>query len=1112
MNADSTPSRRFEVALSFPGDHRDVVEPVASRLAERLGRDSVLYDEYHDAEFARLDLDVYLPGLYRTQSELVVIFLCPEYGTKRWCNLEWRHIRQLIARADAKRIMLLSIGEPGDLSDLGIVRGDGYIEISHLAPEVVADRILTRLYLNQGVAPPANPPCAEAISAGKSEPGTFWGWVESNSELLTVGISALAIAIVALTALGTRATGLALSACSIAAAGGWGASRLSSRQRITKALLDLADRNEIDRPGYFRVRPYDDSDEDQSLFDRADGAHLEILRWVRQSDEPVLFLSGTSGTGKSSLLYAYVLPRLRGDSVGPPAPQPDAGPGRPPPPKIQHVVLRNYDNPLALLAAEVRKLGVLQTPPPATIELRKLLQLAAQAAGGRLLVVLDQFEQLLITQESSPARFQAFISFLKTLEPDPITGVTFLIVLRGDRLGFVGELKIAMITVDQNLKLVEAFRTPEARRFVSRSGLKFDPAFLNQAVDQLSKFERIEGLIRPITLNMLGLALDRREPTDVTASPDVEEMLADYCRACMSRSSIRPYAAAIVRPLISRFEIIQPRTVADLSRRTKLRPGVVRGVLLNLGSDGLVRRIDGTEDLWEIAHDFVAHLLADLLRRSLIFRVGVPVFVTSLCVLAIFVLWPRPRATDGTTNVPPSVAKDDISKTPRSPSPASPAASNAEDVGRLKSVVVGKNVRISGHNATPRSESDIRIFYGNPQQIIASSDNPIGGQEVVYFSKDGGVTWGQTLLPLVEGDTSHSDPNVDWTSDGKAWALTIGVSAGSTMLQLRAYRSDDGGQTWAFDGTPSGDQTSADAPRMWVDRSPTSPTKDTIYAIWHNDQPAFVSRRTSSGWKIPIRVSGPETTGTAIGGAITTNADGEVLVVWPDTGSRNLFFVKSVNSGEKFSPPSPIARTFGSFQIAVPASAEREALIAPSIAAFRNDVYVAWPDLSGEADCNDPSLGPGTSIRSTCKSRIWFTRSKDGGLHWEEARRINDSKERTDQFNQRLAVDSETGVLGIIYYNTLSGRERIWTTLTCQVSTDHAASWSAPRTLTDDPTDETSNKANQYGDANGLSVAKGVFMPTWTDRRDNGIEAIFTAKFVVKDGKPEVIPIDSPWP
>ncbi len=277
----------------------------------------------------------------------------------------------------------------------------------------------------------------------------------------------------------------------------------------------------------------------------------------------------------------------------------------------------------------------------------------------------------------------------------------------------------------------------------------------------------------------------------------------------------------------------------------------------------------------------------------------------------------------------------------------------------MKSVVVGKNVRISGQNATPRSESDIRIFYGNPRQIIASSDNIGGHQEVVYFSKDGGVTWGQTLLPLVKDDSLHSDPNVDWTSDGQAWALTIGINASSSSLALRAYRSDDGGQNWVFDGTPSVDQTSADAPRLWVDRGPSSPTKDTIYAIWHGNRPAYTNRRTATGWMAPIQVSGSETTGTAIGGANTTNSAGDVFAVWPDTGSRNLYFVKSMDGGKTYSTPTGIVQTVGSFDIAVPAFAGRQAFIIACITAFRdgprNDVYVTWVDLSGKPGCDSPS-------------------------------------------------------------------------------------------------------------------------------------------------------------
>src|SRR5206468_9190589 len=130
-----------------------------------------------------------------------------------------------------------------------------------------------------------------------------------------------------------------------------------------------------------------------------------------------------------------------------------------------------------------------------------------------------------------------------------------------------------------------------------------------------------------------------------------------------------------------------------------------------------------------------------------------------------------------------------------------------------------------------------------------------------------------------------------------------------------------------------GNQTQADKQLMWVDRSAASPHKDTIHVIWHNGRPAFVNRRTATGWNAPIQVSGDETTGTAIGSDITTNAAGDVFAVWPDTGSQTLFIVKSIDGGATFrgphsnAGPEAVARTFGSFQIAVPSFAKRAMLI-----------------------------------------------------------------------------------------------------------------------------------------------------------------------------------------
>ena len=57
-------------------------------------------------------------------------------------------------------------------------------------------------------------------------------------------------------------------------------------------------------------------------------------------------------------------------------------------------------------------------------------------------------------------------------------------------------------------------------------------------------------------------------------------------------------------------------------------------------------------------------------------------------------------------------------------------------------------------------------------------------------------------------------------------------------------------------------------------------------------------------------------------------------------------------------------------------------------------------------------------------------------------------------------------------------------------------------------TDETTVDAdtgNQYGDYNGLSVANGVFFPSWTDRRDGGAEAIFTARITLRQNAQGVL-------
>src|SRR6185295_4602531 len=147
-----TPTRRFRIALSFPGEHRPFVEQVAEHLSAAVGRDRVLYDKYYEAEFARPDLDTYLQGLYHDDSELIAVFLCAAYRDKEWCGLEWRALRDLIKRRQASSVMPLRFD---DTEIPGLFSTDGYLWIGHRSPEDIANRILDRWRLNAGAGSPS---------------------------------------------------------------------------------------------------------------------------------------------------------------------------------------------------------------------------------------------------------------------------------------------------------------------------------------------------------------------------------------------------------------------------------------------------------------------------------------------------------------------------------------------------------------------------------------------------------------------------------------------------------------------------------------------------------------------------------------------------------------------------------------------------------------------------------------------------------------------------------------------------------------------------------------------------------------------------------------------
>jgi hypothetical protein len=139
--------KRFQVALSFPGERRKYVQEVADSLCRHFSPGKVFYDKYFEAELARLDLDTYLQEIYHDHSELIAVFLCAEYEKKEWCGLEWRAIRDLIKKRKSSDIMPMRF----DSTEIpGLFSIDGYCDISAKTSQEAADLIIQRYTVNRG--------------------------------------------------------------------------------------------------------------------------------------------------------------------------------------------------------------------------------------------------------------------------------------------------------------------------------------------------------------------------------------------------------------------------------------------------------------------------------------------------------------------------------------------------------------------------------------------------------------------------------------------------------------------------------------------------------------------------------------------------------------------------------------------------------------------------------------------------------------------------------------------------------------------------------------------------------------------------------------------------
>ncbi len=153
----------YDVALSFAGEDRDVVERLARILKDN--GVSVFYDDWERPDLWGKDLYQHLAYVYGKAARFCIVFISQNYAQKSWTSHELRSAQERAFQQNSEYILPVRLD---DTELQGITGTIGYIDLRSRAVEELANLVLAKLQ-----APPGSPPTAPAASRGAKKPSLF---------------------------------------------------------------------------------------------------------------------------------------------------------------------------------------------------------------------------------------------------------------------------------------------------------------------------------------------------------------------------------------------------------------------------------------------------------------------------------------------------------------------------------------------------------------------------------------------------------------------------------------------------------------------------------------------------------------------------------------------------------------------------------------------------------------------------------------------------------------------------------------------------------------------------------------------------------------------------
>jgi len=424
-----------------------------------------------------------------------------------------------------------------------------------------------------------------------------------------------------------------------------------------------------------------------------------------------------------------------------------------------------------------------------------------------------------------------------------------------------------------------------------------------------------------------------------------------------------------------------------------------------------------------------------------------------------------------------------------------------------------------------QGEIQVAVNPQNPNQIVAGANtfDDAGGAcpgdtQAIFYSSDGGVTWGYTCAPGTNAYPAlscgvfqfGSDPAIVWNDQGEVfleYMLLCTADGSNIRFSIVVAKSTDGGATWNGQGVVANSYPTInqieDKEFLAIDNNPSSPFYGRMYTCWdrNNNEKSAYSTDGGATW---TEVDLPPTPGSGaqrldLGCEMEVEDDGTVHVVYDtltclfNCTNEQMYHSRSTNGGVSWSTPV-LVRDFNlvGFSTNNCPAAQNARCIGPfgSVGVDNSGgpcdgyLYATFTDFtSGNANNAD----------------VWVSRSRNDGATWSQPVKVNDDGlANKTQFHSFLVVDQVTGHPVVAWHDARNDPGNKAIDYYVSRSLDCGGHWET-NIQASQPSSEFNNSGisfsnentgdnpganpNQYGEYLGLDAGNGKAYLAWSDTR-----------------------------